>query len=1180
MSPEEWLKKQQETQKPLSPEEWMKQNQPSKPPSPEEWMAQQEQPKEESGFLESLQIRSDSGKVIEEIRKQVSDEERAKLDKKAYETPILSGKVEEIRILPSEIEGIARKHKIPAEKLRSYDWAAFFGAPEATGSLGGEFAQLAEQALGSVSEMIGMGIPQKIAIEAQDDPNYKAALEDLRTVALAKKSGVLSLAELAGGFKTGIGLARAAGKAVKAAGAGEKAVKAATIGTGIGEGVVASVAGAESGFEGKAAQIGVAFGGAFAGTAEVLSVVKNRRAAAAMQKAEQELLAEADTVSKIREEAAKQDKSTDVVNKVIDLATSRSNMKQVEALANELNTTQGVKKLFGEGAEATQKIDEAAQEILQGMSAEGQRKILSDLKDAKLVQADKANPKKLRLTEAGNITVIQQHLDAQLPKVAKDLGAQTGGLRGGIEAIFTRKAEGAEFIKSQYRNAVEYDAFNKLVAQGVVKKLPPSSDNTVIQAMHQFFTDAQFIFRSIDRRTGMRLEPTLNKMNFDYNAFTRTLAHITNGYEVMDDAGNVVKKIKGLKELGQNREAVGLTSERLYAILDRPKKAGFANLSPAQKAVVKDYQDWYAYGRKEANKQGLNIEDFTRKTRGYVPHASVDNTEVAKRMRDAVSEIQKRHKINLLDYTQKDYEAAKGLRDDVLYRNLKDALEYLEGGKITKPDELTTMLSRQINPRTSGMKSVSTASATYRRTVTQVPELIRETNVDKLAARWASNTFKHAFLRGSFAEIEKTRDILIQKGNIKDAEYLTNWLTDNLGGTRARTWRAFTQEFSNTLLNVRDKGGPDSTAGRIADNMLYLGTNVVPKFFASVYPNFLGFNIRSTLQNMAQPLTTTVPELGLKGTEYAMRAYAEILRDPKMAIKMGGQYRAAQWNTELVQQLEAGLRKGAVEKSFDKAIDGYTKLAMGMYEFGEVCNRVAVVQMGKLLARDIVSGDSGARKYIKNLNVGMRNELMDAIKSNKTELVENLVINNLLDKTVFQYNRLSMSNFGRVMGPVLSVFSKWPTAIAGDVIDAYARKGVGQGSKDLAGRYMAPFMLLAVANAAISDAGAFEQDDPQIQALVGGKRGLTGLSPLQSLTQGIGVPPAAVSAKDFAMAMMAGDLDKAGSAVAKLGDAYIPMIPGLLRTINDVSRLTTAEETEYKSLEAIYRENAPEWPEL
>jgi len=1143
----------------------------------------QEKPEEEPGFLDMLQIRSDSGKVLADIQQRVSPEERTKLDKQAYETPIISGKVEEMRILPSELEGIARRHGIPSSKLRSFDWSAFFGAPEATGTLGGELSQFFGQALGTASEMIGLGIPQKIAIEAQDDPQFRAALDDLRTVALAKKSGALQIAELAGGFKVGLSAAKYAGKAAQAAGASEKAAKAVTAATGLSEGVAATVAGAEAGFEGKAAQIGVAFGGVLAGAGEVYSLIKNKRAIASMQKFEQDLLQEADTVSRVRAETAKQQKAIEVVDNIIELAASRKNMEEVVQLTDELNTTQGIKKLFGEGPEASQKMQDAAEEIVNSMSEEARRKILSELDEANMLKVTQGAEGKVgQWTELASVNIIQRHLDAQLPKIAQDLGAKTGGMRGGLEAIFTRQGEGADFLKTQYKNVVEFDAFNKLLADNVVKKLPPSSDNTVVQGLHQFLADAQFIFRSIDRRAGVRTEPTLNSMNYQYNAFTRMLGRVTNGYDVTDEAGQVVKNIKGLTDLNKARETVKMDTDRLYALLDRPQAAGFDALSDAEKAVVKDYQDWFAYGRKEANKQGLNIQDFTQKTGGYVPHMTKESVEIARTMRDSIKQIRDEFKINLLDYTQEAYEKAAqaGLRESDLYRKVKDALEYLEGGKITKPSDMTAMLAGQINPRTSGVKSVSTASATYRRMVEEVPELIRETDVNKLAARWASNTFKHAFLRQGFAEMEKTRDMLIQRGFIKDAEYLTNWLTDSLGGTRARTWRAFTQEFTNTLLNVRDRGGPGSVEARIAENLLHMGTNVVPKFMASVYPNFLGFNLRSALQNASQPLLMTAPELGPKGVEYATRALAEFAKDPKTAIRLGGEYTAAQWNTELIAVLESSMRRNSLEKSFDKVSDGYTKMAMGMYEMAERANRVIVVQMGKLVAKDLLAGDPTARKYLNNLNVGMRNELMDAIKANKPELVEQMIVNNLLDKTVFQYNRLSMSNFGRVMGPVLSVFSKWPTAIAGDVLDAYARKGMGKGSKELAGRYLAPFAVLGVLNLAITGESAFKQEDPQIQALIGGKKGLTGLSPLQSLTQGIGIPPVTVSAKDFAMGLMSGDLDKASTAVASLGDAYIPMIPGLLRTMNDVSRLTTGDETEYKSLEAIYSENSPDWPEL
>jgi hypothetical protein len=70
--------------------------------------------------------------------------------------------------------------------------------------------------------------------------------------------------------------------------------------------------------------------------------------------------------------------------------------------------------------------------------------------------------------------------------------------------------------------------------------------------------------------------------------------------------------------------------------------------------------------------------------------------------------------------------------------------------------------------------------------------------------------------------------------------------------------------------------------------------------------------------------------------------------------------------------------------------------------------------------------------------------------------VESLIARNLLAETQFNYNRTSLSEYGRYMGPIFSVFSKWPTAIAGDIIEKY--KG-GQTIR-AAQKYLGPLSVL------------------------------------------------------------------------------------------------------------------------
>ena len=1130
-----------------------------------------EQEKEEPGFfgkaLEALQIRTDPKELTADIQSRVSPEERKKLDEEALKTPVISGKVEEMRILPSELEGIARKHNIPVSNLTSFDWAAFFGAPMATGGIGGELAQVSEGLLGSLSEAVAMGLPQKLAIKFQSDPKMEAALDDLRTIALAKKSGLLQAAELGGALATGYGLAKVAGTAAKAAGAGETAAKAATIATGVGEAAAATYAGAEKDYESKAVMLGAGLGGAVAAGVEVFGLIRNVRARRAAEAAEAELAESPDMVRQINEQVSKTQNAQQTMDTVIDRAVAAKGKEDIEKLSKEINSTEGLYKLLGKGdTEAGKKaVESASEEIFNGLSTEGQRKLLTDLKDGRLLDAEN------KVSELGRTVIVQKYLDENLPRIAGKVQEGTQSMTGSLTNILSRAGEGAEFLKGEFRRVLQQNAANKLISDRIIARAGlGEAEGPVLRNIAQGFTDAQFVLRGIDRRAGTRLEVTLNKGNNQYNAFTRMLAQIVNDREVMG-ADGVLTKIKGLASLDKMKQAANLSDDDLYKFLDK----GITEIPDPKKAdVVNEYRKWFASARTEANEQGLNIADFVQKYGGYVPHSVLDRIEIAKRLRDGITDIRDRFGINLMDYGEETYTKAAeaGLRNDVNYRRLKDSLEYLNGGAIQDADTMRQVLARQINPRTAGIRDTSNAAAVYRRSVEEVPEMIRETNVTKLAARWASNTFKHAFMRDTFAEMENVRDILIRRGFHKDAEYLSNLLTDNLGGVRSNTWRAATQQFANALLDIRDNRSADSQLRRIAEWMLEAGESTSSRMFGAVYPNFLGANIRSALQNMSQPILVTAPELGAAGMGYVMRALKNVALNPLDTVRQGGQFRAAQWNTELMSVLESQIKRSWIGAKTDALIDTYTKYSMALYETAERANRVIVVQMGKELTKDLLSGNQAAKLYVQKLNPGMRRAVKEAIEKGDDQALEGLLINNLLDKTVFQYNKLSMSAFGRAAGPVLSTFSKWPTAIAGDVIDAYARKGIGAGSAELGGRYLAPFMMLGVINAAVmsEDKSFFSQEDPQIQALIGGKKGLTGLSPLASLTQGIGTPPIVTSTGKFAKALIEGDIDKAGSALASLGDAYIPMLPGILRTWNDATKLTSGDENEVKSLETLF----------
>lgn len=1038
-------------------------------------------------------------------------------------------------ILDSEIAEIAKKNKLPPEAYMDYLRSAveFRGGSTETPV---DFEKAMYAVGGFVGESLLFGVPQFIQKKTEDDPRIRAALDDLGALVSERKTYLRTAAEIVPGLLTGgaeVALAKGAVKAgAKALGKEiaettlEKVVAPATAAA---IGATASVAKSREGEELVSGVVGAGVGAAapyvLTNTVKGLGWIKNRVTRDAAEQAAKEVAESPDLVKMVRDEASKESGLTEIVGDLINKQVAKPGDKAVAAAVNNVDD---LIPMVGE-----EKILKAGQQILESMSEQTRDSITKELAQFGAPVRQMAR-------------LVQMKLDDALPQLADEIGEKAGSAREALQVVASRAGEGAEFLSRRYLDSVEKRAHGDLVNQRLVERaLGSAAEVGTIRALGRYFSDYQFVFRQMDRLRGTRLEPVLNAWNEKNNAFTR---HLASAAKRIGEAQKQVKE-------------AGLTANELYNALNKP---GVVQFTGAKGQAVEAYKQLFTTLREEANALGLNIA----KLENYVPHFLKDHLQIAQTVRQRLGEIEQRYGINLLNYSQTEYGSAMsaGMGEAPLYRELKDGLEYLYGDKIGTPELLQDFLAQQMNPKTAGTRSFSKAAATYRRTAEEVPLLFRETDVNRLAVRWASTTLKHAYLRNEFAAVEKARDMFAQAGFRGEAENLTRWLTDNLGGTRPNTWRSATQELQNILLNMADKGG---NKAQLANWLLEAGPNIFMRATAAVYPNFLGLKVASALQNMTQPFLVTAPELGAElGPRYLLRTVSKV-KDVKKLWQDAEQYSAAQWNTQLQFALESGLKRSWIGEKTDATIQQYTKIAMGMYEVAEKSNRTIVVSMGRELAKDVLAGDKVATQYVQQLNIGMRREIMDAIAAKDSAQVEKLLVNNLLDKTIFQYNRGSMSEFGRTWGPIFSTFSKWPTVLVGDVIDTYERRGIGKGNLELARKYLGPLVLLAALNAAISGGRPFTQEDEQIAATIGGKQGLTSLSPLMSLKQEWGTPPVFQSGRKVMEGALTGDINKVMKGLTSMGDAYIPVIPGILRSINDVSKMTTGEETEVRSLESL-----------
>jgi hypothetical protein len=146
--------------------------------------------------------------------------------------------------------------------------------------------------------------------------------------------------------------------------------------------------------------------------------------------------------------------------------------------------------------------------------------------------------------------------------------------------------------------------------------------------------------------------------------------------------------------------------------------------------------------------------------------------------------------------------------------------------------------------------------------------------------------------------------------------------------------------------------------------------------------------------------------------------------------------------------------------------------------------------------------------FIRGAQAGYRTkyrELFKAWNSAQTpearELIETQIRKTtghyLAAKTQFNYNRMSLSQYGREFGWLFSMFTKWPASISSDVAMKLKEQGLKQGGAKLATQYFGPFIALGLLDNLILHNA---HEDPQgMGRYLLGPKGLQGMSPVSSM---------------------------------------------------------------------------------
>jgi hypothetical protein len=325
----------------------------------------------------------------------------------------------------------------------------------------------------------------------------------------------------------------------------------------------------------------------------------------------------------------------------------------------------------------------------------------------------------------------------------------------------------------------------------------------------------------------------------------------------------------------------------------------------------------------------------------------------------------------------------------------------------------------------------------------------------------------------------------------------------------------------------------------------------------NVYVNFLGLNPKAVIRNTAQPYVLTAPSLAGSGNpkhvsramKYAMKAGAANAKDIRGGLGYNKMKRRLiesghappEYTAEAKTYLEQVMRTNspfthAAQDLYKKAADK----AMYFYEASDIINRNTTVHIAKQLADDFVRGDEVAKAMIKNMGAGYRSKIARATDPNE---IRAIITDNLLSTTQFNYDRISLSEFGRSWGPIFSVFTKWPTSIAGDIITQMSRKDRSfmKNLSTVGVKYGSPLALAIGADSLL-----FDDKGPSDRAekYLIGSGGFSDWMPIHSVESimdgGIMSPPVIQSGTDLMGAIQKDEEGAVGAWFKDQAKAYLP----------------------------------------
>lgn len=790
------------------------------------------------------------------------------------------------------------------------------------------------------------------------------------------------------------------------------------------------------------------------------------------------------------------------------------------------------------------------------------QKDLPELEEALIKETtERTRPEQTRITEFARYLSGEEELTtSQANKIVRELAR-----------------EGDDFATREMQRYMEFRATRDVLTEKAI--IAPPDMNDTWRSVRFFLSDARYPYRELEEThpdLRLDLEPIVDKMSNAYDKMTVDIAGSNQRYS------DLVVRMR--KE--------GVSPQDMFMSLDTGKPVG--KVTPS---MLSDWQTEFETLRELANSRAGS--EIIKKTDNYVRHIPVTPERATNKILARAREFgaEPNAKIPEVDWAR--------IQDSDEGQELLDMLKFTTKRVPESPAELIQTLREVRNPKNVRETYMSRAGTLHER-VGEIPAPLLETDVRRAYQNWINTTFRHVHLRDSLAQLRHAATKLEVAGDTRGAEYVrdhisylngTNkgWYTKQLVDSTIRDWKLYTgrkaEETGNSLWE---------TAEAIPD--------MLSKTQSVMYANYLS-TVKAPVRNLFQPMVLTMPELAGKSplqagwaTRKVAKAYPKVMADWKgtlAELKARG-HLPDRFVGEGLDHVQRGMLDNVALRKAGVAVEKAGNVMLYFYQLSDTINRAVTLHAAKEVASSMMEGNKYALRYLENLGPGYKAKLQKALREGNAEQVEDLVVDQLLSSTQFRYNGTALSKYGREMGPMFSVFMKWPASVGGDIVSRLHRKGMIEGGTEVMAKYLSPVLLLALGDAAINqnslpeyiqdrlpdETDLSEARNDQVRGtmtMIGGGGGFRGYAPLFSIKNALhgDVAPPIIQLGtnvygSFEQALAQGDM---GELIDLLSEATYQRVPfaGAVRFVaDDLTTIWTGERPGGKSFFEKVERAAPE----